>query len=78
VGINGGAKSSALHAPAGKTCRDRRQRLAVRIELGGITLPERVLRLPSDSEVVTNPKIALAIEHRLAARTVPTAIELER
>ena len=47
-------------------------------ELGGVALPERVLPLPADREVVADPEVALAVEHRLAACAVAPAIELER
>ena len=36
------------------------------------------LPLPADCEVVADPEVALAVEHRLAARTIPPAVELER
>ena len=72
------AEGTALHAAAGKAGRDRRQRLAVRVELGGVALPQRVLRLPADGEVVADPEVALAVEHRLAAGAIPAAVELQR
>src|SRR4029453_12374545 len=37
----------------------------------------RVVTLPAHREVIADPEVALAVEHRLAARTVPAAIELE-
>ena len=37
-----------------------------------------VLPLPTDREVVADPEVALAVEHRLAARAIPAAVELER
>src|SRR5262249_28973728 len=69
---------AALHAATGKPGGDRRQRFAVRIELGGIALPEFVLSLPANGEVVADPEVTFAVEHGLAARTISAAIELER
>ena len=34
--------------------------------------------LPADGEVVADPEVALAVEHRLAARAIPAAVKLER
>src|SRR5262249_39685101 len=73
VGIDGRAKGPALHSAAGKACGDRRKRATVRSELGCIPLPKCILRLPSHREVVADPQVALAVEHRLAARTVAAA-----
>src|SRR5262249_16919366 len=57
------AEGAALHPAAGETGRDRGERLPVRVELGGVALPERVLALPADREVVADPEVALAVEH---------------
>jgi hypothetical protein len=75
MSVHGCAKRAPLHPTAGKTGRDGRKWLTVRIELGRVALPERVLPLPADGEVVADPEVALAIEHGLAARTIPTAVE---
>src|SRR5215475_3838215 len=45
-GVDRRAERGTLHAAPGKPGGDRRQGFAVRIELGGIALPERVLPLP--------------------------------
>src|SRR5262249_42316411 len=49
------AERPALHAAAGESGRDGRKRLAVGIELRRVPLPECILRLPADREVVANP-----------------------
>ena len=43
-----------------------------------MTLPQAVLSLPTDGEIVADPEVALAVEHGLAARAIPAAVELER
>ena len=43
-----------------------------------VALPERVLPLPADGEVVADPEVALAVEHRLAAGAIAAAVELQR
>ena len=45
--------------------------------LVAFALPERVLGLPADGEIVADPEVALAVEHRLATRAIPAAVELE-
>src|SRR6516162_6656901 len=52
--------------------------MAVGGEFGGVALPQGVLPLPADREVVADPEIALAVEHRLAACAITPAVELER
>src|SRR5215470_8497188 len=42
-----------------------------------MALPKRILSLPANSEVVADPEVALAVEHRLAARAIAAAVELE-
>src|SRR5262249_37008181 len=78
VGVNGRAEGTSLHSAAREARGYRRKRTTIRGELGGIALPQRVLSLPTDCKVVTNPKIAFAVEHRLAACTIASAIELQR
>src|SRR5262249_6984366 len=70
LSIDGRPEGTALHSAAGEASRDGRQRLAVRVEHGGIALPQRVLRLPANRKIVTDPEVALAIEHRLATRAI--------
>ena len=43
-----------------------------------MTLPQTILFLPTDREVVANPEVALAVEHGFAARVIPAAVELQR
>src|SRR5262245_48959967 len=76
--INRGAEGATLHPAAGEAGGDRRERLAVRVELGGAALPQRISALPPDGEIVADPKIALAVEHCLAAGAIAAAVELER
>src|SRR5262245_66537766 len=76
--INRSSKGAALHPAAGEAGGDRRERLAVRIELGGIALPQCISALPTDGEIVADPKVALAVEHRLAACAIAAAVELVR
>src|SRR5262250_682226 len=78
LGVDRRAERVTLHAAPGKPGGDRRQRFAVRIELGGIALPQRILPLPANGEVVADPKVAFAVEHRLSTRAITAAIELER
>src|SRR5215472_9574703 len=52
LGVDRRAERAALHAATGKPGGIRRQRFAVRIELGGIALPQGILPLPADGEVV--------------------------
>ena len=78
VGVDRSAEGSALHAAADETRGDRRERAAVRRELGGVALPQRVRRLPADGEIVADPEVALAVERRLAARAIAAAIEFQR
>ena len=78
VGVDRRAEGASLHAAAGEARGDRRERAAVRRELGGVTLPQRVRRLPADGEVIADPEVALAVEHRLAARAIAAAVEFER
>src|SRR5499425_548946 len=78
LGVDRRAERVTLHAAPGKPGGDRRQRFAVRIELGGITLPQHILPLPTNGEVVADPEVTFAVEHGLAARTIPATVELER
>src|SRR5215470_9740448 len=77
-GIDRRAERAALHAAPGKPRGNRRQWLAVRIELSGVALPKRILALPTHRKVVADPQVAFAIEHRLSARAIAAAVELER
>src|SRR5208337_1199384 len=77
IGIHGCAKGSTLHSTSGEAGGDWRDRLAVGRELGSISLPECVLTLPADCEVVANPEIAFAVEHRFAASEVAAAGEFQ-
>ena len=76
--VDRSAKGAALHATTSEAGGDRRDWLAVRGELGRVTLPERVLALPAGRKVVPDPEVAFAVEHRLAARAVAAAVELNR
>ena len=76
LGVDGRAEGAPFHPAAGKTGRYGRERLAVGGELGGVALPQRVLPLPADREVVADPEVALAVEHGLATRAIPAAVEL--
>src|SRR5262244_1290509 len=78
LGVDRRTERVTLHAAPGKPSGDRRQRFAVRIELGGIALPQRILPLPANGKVVADPEVAFAVEHRPAARAVPSPVELER
>ena len=78
IGVDRGAEGAALHAAAGKTRGDRRERAAIWRELGRVALPQRVRRLPADGEIVADPEVALTVERRLAAGAIAAAIELER
>src|SRR5262249_13807372 len=71
-------EGATFHPTAGKSDSERRDRMAIRVELGCVALPERVLRLPADREVVTDPEVAFAVEHCLATSAVTSAVELER
>src|SRR5262249_36029885 len=48
LGVARRAERVTLHAAPGKPGGDRRQRFAVRVELGGIALPQRILPLPAN------------------------------
>src|SRR5262249_7664900 len=76
--INRSPKGPAFHPAAGEAGGDRRKRLAVRVELGGVALPQCISALPTDCEIVADPKVALAVEHCLAACAITAAVELER
>ena len=43
--------------------------------LVAFALLERVLPLPADGEIVTNPEVAVAVEHGLAACPIAATIE---
>src|SRR5215470_6276935 len=77
VCVDGCSEGAALHPAPGKACGYRRERTPVRSELGGVALPQHVIPLPTDREIIADPKIALAIEHGLAARAIAAAVELE-
>src|SRR5262245_65948959 len=75
--INRRSKGTALHPAAGEAGDDRRERLAVRVELGGVALPQCISALPTNCEIVADPKVALAVEHCLATGTIPAAVDPE-
>src|SRR5262245_5710544 len=75
--INRRSKGTALHPATGEAGDDRRERLAIRVELGGVALPQCISALPTDCEIVANPKVALAVEHCLATGAITAAVELE-
>src|SRR5262245_9204011 len=64
LGIDCGPKGATLHAAAGKAGRQRRKGFSVGAELGGIPLPQLVLPLPTNCEVVANPEITFTVERR--------------
>ncbi len=72
------AEGTPFHSTAREARRNRRERLPVGRELCRVALPERILPLPANGEIVTDPEVALAVEHRLATRNIPAARELER
>src|SRR5262245_42601199 len=63
LGVDRRTKRAALHAAPGKPGSDRRQGFAVRIEFGSIALPQLILPLPANGEVVADPKVTFAVEH---------------
>src|SRR5262249_52121932 len=75
--VDGCSESAALHPAAGEAGGYRRKRATVRSELGSVPLPQHVIPLPTDREIISDPKISLAIEHGLAARAIAAAVELE-
>src|SRR5262249_60740381 len=75
--VDGCSEGAALHPAAGEAGGYRRERATVRSELGGVALPQHVTPLPTDREIIADPKIALAIEHSLTARAIAAAVELE-
>src|SRR6516164_6770651 len=77
LGVDSCTEGAPFHTAAGKTGRDGRQRLAVGGELARVALPQRILPLPSNREVVADPEVALAVEHGLAARPIPATVELK-
>src|SRR5262249_9790040 len=76
--INRSSKGTALHPAAGEAGGDRREWPAVRVELGGAALPQCISALPTDCKIIATPKVALAVEHCLAACAITAAVELER
>src|SRR5215475_6284999 len=76
--IDGSAEGASLHPAAGKTGRNRGQWFSVRIELAGVALPQRILGLPANCEIIANPKVTLTVEHGLAASAIASAIKLQR
>src|SRR5262245_25725879 len=78
VSVDRRPEGATLHPTARKPSGDRRQWLAVGVKLGGVTLPEGVLPLPAHRKVVADPKIAVAVEHRFAARAIAAAVEFKR
>src|SRR5215510_7631196 len=78
IAVDRRPEGATLHPAARKPGRDRRQRLAVGIELGGIALPERVLSLPAHRKVVADPKVAFAVKHRLSTCDITSASEFQR
>src|SRR5262249_33889892 len=41
-------------------------------------LPQHILALPANGEVVADPEVTFAIEHGLAARPISSTVEIER
>src|SRR5215472_6344478 len=78
VGVDCRTKSAALHSAAGKACGDRRERTTVWRKLGRTALPQRVIPLPTDCEVVAYPQIAFAVEHALPAGAIPATVKFQR
>src|SRR5580698_2939475 len=42
-----------------------------------MSIPQRVLALPANREIVTDPEVTVAVESCFAARAVPAAVELQ-
>src|SRR5262252_9806862 len=42
-----------------------------------MAIPKRILPLPAHGEVIGDPQVALAVEHRLATRAIAAAVEFE-
>src|SRR5208283_28515 len=75
VGVNRQTEGTPFHSTAGEASGYRRQRSPIRRKLARMALPQRVLSLPTNTEVVAAPEVALAVEHGLAARTEAAAVE---
>src|SRR5262249_25142766 len=78
VSVDGHAKAHALEVAASETRGHWRQRLAIGGELGKIAVPQGILILRADNEVVARPDIALAVNHHLAGCAQAAAGELQR
>src|SRR5262252_10793713 len=42
-----------------------------------MAIPKRILPLPAHGEIVADPQVAFAVEHRLAARAIAATVEFE-
>ena len=42
-----------------------------------MSLPQRILALPANREIVADPEVTFAVETSFAARAVPAAVELQ-
>src|SRR6516164_2322894 len=78
VSVDGHAKADALEAAAGVSRGPWRQRPAVGGELRNVAVPQRILILRADDEIVARPDVALAVNHQLAGRAQAAASELQR
>ena len=78
VSVDRCTERASLHATTAEARGYRRKRLTVRCKLTGVTLPQRVLALPTNGEIVTHPEVALTVEHCLAARAIAAAVEPKR
>src|SRR5277367_3800491 len=78
LGVDRRAEGAAFHPATGKAGGNRRKRFAIGGELGGTALPQRILPLPTNREIVADPEVAVAVEAALAACAVAAAVELQR
>src|SRR5215469_8987046 len=78
IGVDCSTERAALHSAASKAGGDWRHRLAIGSELCGGALPQRIVPLPADGKVVTDPEVPLTVKHAFAARTVASTVELKR
>src|SRR5208282_1584347 len=78
LGVDRRAERAAFHPSTGKAGGNRRKGFAIRGELGGVALPQRILPLPTNREIVADPEVAVAVEAALAACAVAAAVELQR
>src|SRR5262249_38701505 len=72
------SEADALDATACESQGRRRERLAVRRELGKVSGPERILILRADDHIVARLNVPLTVDHQFAGRTQPAAGELQR